>query len=130
MRSTFSLKPVAEFVRFGFVGGLATLVHVILFFALVQVFDVHPTLATTLAFVGAVNVSYSLNRRWTFRSSGSHTRQFPRFLAIALCCAALNAAMMHTGVEVLGWSNIRCLVIIILTLPLLSFSLQRQWGFR
>lgn len=125
-----TVKPFGELVRFGIVGSLATLTHVLLFFILARTLLLHPTVATTLAFAGAVGVSYSLNRRWTFRVTGNHARHFPRFMAIALACAGLNAAIMQVGVEVMGWSPTHCLVIIVLTLPLLSFSLQRQWGFR
>ncbi len=125
-----TVKRLGEFIRFGLVGSLATLIHVLFFMALTKVLQVHPTIATTIAFAGAVGVSYTLNRRWTFRATGSHAQQLPRFLAIALSCAGLNAAIMHVGVEVLGWSPNHSLLIIILTLPVLSFSLQRQWGFR
>ncbi len=124
------MKLLSEFFRFGVVGGVATLAHIGLFFLASRPLGLHPTVATTLAFCGALGVSYSLNRRWTFRATGSHRRQFPRFLLIALTCGTLNAGMMQIGVEVLGWSDILCLGIIIFTLPLLSFSLQRQWGFR
>ena len=124
------LKPVTEILRFGTVGCLATVTHLAVFFAAHRGLQLHPTLATTIAFACAVGVSYSLNRNWTFRATGDHARQLPRFLAIALGCAVLNAAIMHVGVEVLGWSPTLCLVIIVLTLPALSFGLQRQWGFR
>ena len=125
-----TVKQLGEFIRFGLVGSLSTLTHVLFFLILTKKLLVHPTIATTIAFACAVGVSYSLNRRWTFRATGSHGRQLPRFLAIALGCAGLNAAIMQVGVEALGWSPNFCLLVIILTLPLLSFSLQRQWGFR
>jgi putative flippase GtrA len=125
-----AVKPMAELVRFGLVGCLATATHLGVFYATHLGLDVHPTLATTIAFACAVGVSYSLNRSWTFRATGSHMRHFPRFVAIALGGAALNATIMQVGVEVLGWSPSHCLLIIVLVLPALAFVLQRQWGFR
>lgn len=124
------MKPGAELVRFGLVGCLATAIHLVVFFAAHRGLAWHPTLATTIAFACAVGVSYGLNRSWTFRATGSHTRHFPRFVTIALCGAGLNATIMHVGVEVLGWSPSLCLLIIVVVLPGLSFCLQRQWGFR
>jgi putative flippase GtrA len=129
-RSLARSQPVTEFVRFGLVGCLATITHVAVFYATERGLDLHPTLATTVAFFCAVGVSYSLNRSWTFRVAADHARHLPRFVSIALACAVLNATIMHVGVELLGWSPTACLAIIILVLPGLSFGLQRQWGFR
>ena len=55
-------RPVTEFVRFGVVGILATVTHVLVFYATSLGLGLHPTLATTVAFAAAVGISYSLNR--------------------------------------------------------------------
>jgi len=125
-----ALKPLTEILRFGVVGCLATGTHLGVFFVVYRGLHLHPTLATTIAFACAVGVSYTMNRRWTFRATGNHVRQLPRFLAIAVGCAVLNASIMHVGVEVFNWSPTVCLGIIMLTLPGLSFGLQKRWGFR
>lgn len=129
-RTRILMISMREIASFGTVGCLATAVHLVAFFAAHRGLHLHPTLATTVAFACAVGVSYSLNRSWTFRVGGRHARQLPRFVSIALCSAVLNAAIMHLGVEVLGWSPNFSLLIILLTLPALSFGLQKRWGFR
>lgn len=124
------MDSLTQILRFGMVGGIATGVHLAVFYSLHSGLHVHPTIATTIAFCCAVGLSYGLNRSWTFRASGSHTRHFPRFAVIALGGLLLNAAIMQLGVEVLGWSPTTCLAIIIIVLPGCSFLLQRHWGFR
>lgn len=119
-----------ELMRFGVVGLLATATHVGLFYGFMLGLGVEPALATTLAFLCALTVSYTLNRSWTFRAPGRHGRHFPRFVAIALGGAGLNAAIMRIGTLVLGWPPSLCLLVIIAVVPGLSFLVQKHWGFR
>jgi putative flippase GtrA len=46
--------------------------------------------------------NYLLHRRWTFDSRAPHREAFPRFVLMALCGAAVNAAAMAACLT-LGW---------------------------
>ena len=41
----------------------------------------HPVVASGLCYVAGVSLSYLVNRRWTFASRTSHSRDLPRFVA-------------------------------------------------
>jgi len=116
-------------LRFGLVGILATGIHVGIYFLAVFVLGILPTLATALAFLVALTVSYLLNHRWTFQAKGNHRRYFIRYLTIAVTGATLNMAIMHLCTAVLGWSHYLGLAIIVLTIPPLTFLGNLLWGF-
>jgi len=121
---------VGSAVRFGLVGGLSTLVHVIAFFVFERVFGWGPTPSTTAAFMIAVGVSYVLHRSWTFQAEGLHTRHFPRFAFIALTGLGINVGVMHLTTEVLELSSLLGLAIVVTVVPAVSFLGNRYWGFR
>jgi putative flippase GtrA len=116
-------------LRFGLVGILATGIHVGIYFLAVLVLGIVPTIATALAFLVALTISYTLNHRWTFRAKGGHRRYFIRYLIIALTGSVLNMTIMHLCTTVLGWSHYLGLVIVVLTIPPLTFLGNLLWGF-
>lgn len=60
-----------EFIRFGLVGVINTVIDFVFFVLLYRVADLDPLLANGIAFLVAVTNSYLLNHRWTFRRPGS-----------------------------------------------------------
>ncbi len=60
-----------EFLRFGLVGVINTLIDFVVFVLLYRLTDIDPLLCNGIAFLVAVTNSYLLNHSWTFRGSGS-----------------------------------------------------------
>ncbi len=79
---------VFELLRFAVVGGLATVVDLIVTFALVYGLDMgqHENIVTSCAFAIAFFVSYFGHRFFTFHKSGSAVK----FLALALSTLVLR----------------------------------------
>jgi putative flippase GtrA len=117
-------------LRFGVVGLTATAVHVTVFFVLTDGFAVDPTLATAVAFLGAMVVSYLANRRWTFRFRGAHRRTFGRYATVAVVGAALNALIMRVATTNLGWHKNAGLLAVLAVVPAFSYLGNRYWSFR
>lgn len=85
-----------KFCKFASVGLCATAVHYSILMLLVEVFRIDAVFATTVGFVVAALVNYTLNRRFTFASNAKHIEALPKFFAVALIGAAINA-------RVVGW---------------------------
>jgi putative flippase GtrA len=66
--------------RYG-LAGLSTNGLLYLAFLSLIALRVHPVLASGLCYVAGVSLSYLVNRRWTFASRSSHSRDLPRFIA-------------------------------------------------
>ena len=66
--------------KYGTVGVLSNVTLYVLYLALLWA-GLSPQLAVGICYVLGVALSYTLNRAWTFKSTASHGRDAPRFLA-------------------------------------------------
>ena len=127
-----------QFVKFAVVGAVGTLVNLaVLKLTLLlwgQFNENTPfaveAFASGLAFAVAVVNNYLLNRWWTFRSSGTMSTEFLRFLVVSLCGLALNElvfwvfrAQLELHVMVSQLLAIACV------LPF-NFVVNKLWSFR
>lgn len=119
-----------RFGRFAVVGALATATHAAVFTAAIEAAHVEPVLATALAFVVAMLIGFSLNRRWTFAISDAPARRLWRYAFAALAGLALNAGIMYCVVHLLDRSPYLGLAAAIVIVPLVSFTLNHFWVFR
>ena len=87
------------FVKYCIVGGTAAIVDFGVLFILTELFGVYYLYSATVSFILAALTNYSLNRRWTFRSSGKKRKQVPIFFAIATMGLLINNSIMFVGVE-------------------------------
>jgi putative flippase GtrA len=57
-----------SFLRFLFVGGLGTVVNILIFFILADTLHFDPTFSSVIAFLFAVTQNYVLNHVWSFKN--------------------------------------------------------------
>jgi putative flippase GtrA len=111
----FSLKKKSPFVfnlldrhkkicKFVLAGGTSTAVHLLSLYLLHQYLNLAVVIASSLAFVIAFIVSFSLQKYWTFRnySKKQLTRQLSIYLIIAIISLNINAFAIHYLVNVLN----------------------------
>jgi len=84
---------VAAFVRYVVAGSLAFATHLAVLEALMRLAGTVPWLATTVGFVLACVVNYSLQHAWVFRSARPHLAAGPRYIAVTLVMLGVNAAL-------------------------------------
>lgn len=121
--------PMGTLLRFGVSGGLATVTHVAVFVALVEWFEVRPVVAAVPAFGFALFVSYGMNYHWTFSVNGLHRVMLPRFVLVALIGLSMNLAITYTVVDVMSYWYGYALLLILLAVPLVTFTLSKFWVF-
>jgi putative flippase GtrA len=122
------VRLAAQWARFAIVGvsntALSTVIYVLLTHA-----GLHYLLASTAAYVlGALN-SYTLNRRWTFRSHARPAPELVRFLCVQAVGLGANLAMLAELVEVAGVHHVVAQVLAFPASSLLTFALSRRWAF-
>lgn len=118
-----------QFIKYGVAGGIATFIHILLVLLLVEAAGLEPVLATIPAFLAALVASYLVNHRWTFAARGQHGRHFPRYAAVAFFGLGMNLLIMSVAVDVLRVDYAWGLVMVVMTVPLMGFLLQRHWSF-
>lgn len=109
-------------MRFLLSGGSAAVVEIMVFTAIVYVVNDWSILfAQSVSFTCGLVVSYILNRKWVFRSTGSHRSEFTRYVLLATLNLVLSnylimliisvgahkiIAKLITMVLVAGWNYI------------------------
>lgn len=127
------LRVAAEILRFGAVGAIATVTHLAIFVALIEYWQVAPSLANLCAFAAAVAIGYLGHAGFTFpRPAGSprdHPRALGRFLVTAIAGLAMNAAIVAVTVDWLRRSHWLAVLLMATLTPACVYLLSRQWVF-
>jgi putative flippase GtrA len=127
MRSWGSIRRL---VRYGVVGLASATAHLGTTLLLVESGVTRPIIATNIGFALSVVVSYLLQRAWVFRSNRPHLQAFPRFLSVVAASAALNAAIVGVGHEILRVDYRLAQLVALVLIPIVNFTGNRLWTFR
>ncbi|MFZ2650833.1 MAG: GtrA family protein [Burkholderiaceae bacterium] len=119
----------SRLLRYCTVGVAATALHYAVLVAAVELAGFAAALASALGSVGGAAFSYACNRRFTFESSARHRQALPRFVAVAVLGAGVNAVVVALGTLVLGWHYLIAQVLATLLVLLGGFTLNRFWTF-
>lgn len=125
---------LAQMIRYGFAGGLATLVYSSVYLPLSwTVFSGgRAVMAVPFAFAAALTTGFFLHSKWSFAGHGTRDnsgRQHAKFLMVHCLGLGLNLFFTWTltaGLAAPTWTPL--LPSVTLT-PLVTFALQRQWVF-
>jgi len=119
-----------QLLRFGIIGLLATFVHMVIGFLLIQS-GWQPLVANTLAFATAFLVSFIGHLRFSFANQDvGAASALRRFLVVALIGFGCNQAIL---VVLLSWGMISDTIALWISTgcaAILTFILSRIWAFR
>jgi putative flippase GtrA len=119
---------VGQWLRFAAVGVANTLLSWCVYAVLVRL-GLHYLLASGLAFgVGVVN-SYSLNRRWTFRSRGRRGPEALRFVVVQGIGLGVDVGLLYVLVQGMGIHHLLAQVLVFPAASAVTFLLSRYWAF-
>lgn len=96
-------RRVKQLIKFIIAGGIASSVQLGLFYVFVQIMGQHLYLtATSLAFIFALMVSFTLQKFWTFADKETEfiKKQFTIYGMVALTNLFLNAGIMYYLVDI------------------------------
>jgi putative flippase GtrA len=117
-------------LRFGLVGGLATLVHISVGVTLIWM-SVPPLLANLLAFLTALGVSFWGHYSYSFEG---HSRTvigaFQRFFLIAVSAFSINEALLAMFLAAKLAPPAASLFMSTATVALFTFVFSKHWAFR
>jgi putative flippase GtrA len=116
--------------RFGLVGVMATVVHIVVVSFVLSETLLPTLLANTLAFLAATCISFTGNYIWTFQSPGDPRRAMRRFLLISVSAFVANTLLLVTIIQA-GWlSPLFATISSAAIIPLITFLASRLWGFQ
>ena len=135
-------RNARQFTKFAMVGASGVVVNLVVFNATLIAWHLatgRPLsnlgltadyVANALGFVVSVATNYYLNRRWTFRSTGRVSSEFPKFLTVSVVAYVVNLGIFtvaHTVLDLRG--NVSQLIAIACVMPV-NFIFNKLWSFR
>jgi len=116
-------------IRFGIVG-LISNATLYLLYLLVTTGGVGYKTAMTLLFVIGALQTFTLNRRWTFGHQGLLLSTFVKYICIYILAYLLNLTALLVFVDNLDFPHQIVQGVMVFTIALVLFLLQRFWVFR
>ncbi|MBA3909496.1 MAG: hypothetical protein C0524_06330 [Rhodobacter sp.] len=128
-RKSLTSGMLGQLIRFGGVGGLATVIHVLSALAVQQAFPVPAQLANLAGFFAAVLVSYVGHARFTFGAGLRSGPQFLRFVLLSVLGLATSSATVWLITAWLGLGFITAMATVAAVVPLMTYLAMRLWVF-
>ncbi len=123
-------KKLLQFIRFGIVGGLNTLVSLAIYYLLVFL-GVNYIVSTVVGYVLSSVVGYVLNKIWVFKAkSVSTASSLVKYYIVYGSSLLLNMGLMYLWVDVMFISDkLAPLLTLCFTIPF-NFIFSKLWTFR
>jgi putative flippase GtrA len=118
----------AQWLRFAVVGAANTLLSLCVYAVLTRL-GLHYLLASSVAFAVGVLNSYSLNRRWTFRSRGRRGPEALRFVVVQCVGLGVDLGLLYALVDRVGIQHLFAQALVFPAASAVTFLLSRQWAF-
>lgn len=121
-----------QIIKFVLVGSIAALIHLSILHLLVAAEFLQPLMANALAFMVAFIASYTGQSLWTFTNKQhNHKSAALRFLVTQLLCSfVLNQGLYALLLEFTSLNYLVASVIVLVIVPLVTFSLSKYWVFK
>ncbi len=116
-------------VRFAMTGGAASAVYAVCAFVGVDMLGMSGLVASVLAYLIAIPVSFAGQKYWTFRAKGELSYELPRFFAVQISCLIASALIMTILVDILHLSHILGVAAVIVSIPAASYVLMSRRVF-
>lgn len=129
-RITVRVKTtLGQLIRYGIVGLASNAVGYLLYLAITAGGMEHK-LAMTLLYAVGVAQTFIFNKRWSFRHAGAHGIAFVRYCIAYASGYFINLVALFILVDKLGYAHQIVQGVMILTLAVMLFLLQKFWVFR
>jgi putative flippase GtrA len=133
-----AVKIVHQYIKFGLIGVLATVVHIGLFIIFIEWFQAWEILANLIAYCAAVMVSFLGNSLWTFKASRSNHEktasvsrtQLIRFWVTSLAGLILNTVIVFVVIDIWIAPYYYAIALMVTLTPILIFITSKLWVFR
>ncbi|MBU5444368.1 GtrA family protein [Paenibacillus sp. MSJ-34] len=119
-----------EFITFAGVGIFTTILHIVIYYVLTELLKINAIIASIPAFIISMIFSYIANHKWTFQVVKEHVRYFPKYIAVATMGLLLNLLLIFIVVNLLKFSNIIGVLVVVLIVPPFNYIVNKFWTFR
>ena len=118
-----------KIIRFGAVGGTSTVLFALLTWLMVEKIDIHPVLATILAYLLLLPPNFAAHKYFTFASKGKVASESAKFLFVH----GLNIGLSAGGMAAITYAQLDYrwgIVFSAVAVPIIVFIVMNAWVFR
>jgi len=123
------MTEVWKIIRFGFVGILATLMHIIVVTLLTYFTPLHPVIINTLAFAVAFCVSSTGHMIFTFQVHNNQKNSLIKYFFVAVAALILSNILLAFMLKQDFTSQYIAQLTAILSVPIVTYIASRYWAF-
>lgn len=116
-------------IRFGIVGITATAVHLGIALSLNVLLDITALVSNSVAFCGALLVSYFGNLRWAFGTQQHNVLRAGKFLLTAFSGFIINTVILAFLVSKQIFPDALAIIVSVFFVPLVTFVAFKFWVF-
>lgn len=117
-------------LRYGGIGIAVSMLYSGLVFAAVEFFGVRsPTLASSIAFILVLPVSFFAHRKLSFHDAARDTRQSYRFAAVAIASFIVAVGGMQVMTETMNLHYAFGIIVAWVLVPVANFAINSLWVF-
>lgn len=125
------MKTCLQFVKFGLIGVLNSVLHYLVFLFLFRIIGMEMVVSSALGYMAGVINSFLMNRRWTFNHTGFGAgSEFAKFVIVNIVSLGANIFTLELFVSYVGIIPEIAQVIAICCTLVINFSGNKWWTFR
>ncbi len=127
----YTRETIKQFVKFAIVGGIGTIINIIILFLLTEKFGVYYLVSAIFAFGVAMTINFILNKLWTFgeRMKINLGRKYLQFSLVSIAALGVNLLFLYLFTEIWGIYYLISQVFAIGISLIINFFGNKLWTF-
>jgi dolichol-phosphate mannosyltransferase len=124
-------KGLVEFSKFAVVGGLGTIVNLLVLFSFTEIAKVYYLYSAVIAFFIAMTFNYLLNKVWTFEEHITHRpfNKYLKFTLVSIFALCFNLSLLYFFTEYLQVFYLVSQVFAIAFALIINYIGNKKWTF-
>jgi putative flippase GtrA len=125
------LNRFGQFIKYGLVGAINTLITAVVLFVLQNVFGVSYKISNASGYIAGFFNSFAMNRRWTFKASQRSTiKQFFRFTAVFGISYLIQLGLVVIFIDLLSMNKNMAQLLGMVFYTLISYISNKLFTFK
>ena len=122
---------IKEFIKFGVVGGIGTLINIIILFLLTEKVGVYYLISAIFSFIVAMSGNFILNKIWTFKENVKLGigKKYLQFGLVSVSALLVNLFFLYLFTEIFGIYYIISQILAIGIALIINFLGNKIWTF-
>ncbi len=124
-------KDIGQFFKFALVGGIGTLVTILVLYLLTEKLGIYYIISAIFAFIIAMTHNFIFNKIWTFKEDIRMDigRKYLQFSLVSILALIINICFLYTFTEIFGIYYIISQILAIGVAFIINFLGNKLWIF-